>query len=306
MTFSNTVTQTEKPSCLEELVGAVASIEIELPKKIPDGRLTYFGINHIAKALRNHGLRFPKALVDAIVYLGGNSLDQQLSANLHQWKQILVEFLTANREFLEPVYRTGRFLPPFPISFEDVSSRLQKLFLILAGSAGVKNPGNLIFVSEGKKGSGYTDAVVVLLPVGKHENHLIAATVRRRRWYIPPAKADENFREFRRRVGKALRRFGSEKAKIANETYIMVGRYTGGVRGFFRRKGISKSKQAVLVFDDRKRSWFVLLIRFLRNLFSKRLSRQEESTRNVFGVVAERMRILRAYLNVLGNAESLF
>ncbi len=92
---------------------------------------------------------------------------------------------------------------------------------------------------------------------------------------------------------------------MANETYVMVGRYTNGVRGTLKRKGYSKSKRAVLVFDDRKRPWFLLLVRFLRNLFSKRLSRQEESLgdRKPYGIVAQRMRLLRAYLSVLNRAE---
>ena len=101
----------------------------------------------------------------------------------------MIDFLQANRDFLEKVYSSGRFLPPFSISFEDVSSKLQEVFIRLAKSAGIKNPKNLVAIREGR-----TNTIVMLLPVTKNEFHLIAATTRDRRHYIPPSKADVNFR----------------------------------------------------------------------------------------------------------------
>jgi|Deesub1362B_J571_1020462.scaffolds.fasta_scaffold00743_10 hypothetical protein len=242
------------------------------------------------------GIRFPKALLDALMYYGFQGTAREAA-----------EFLDLNREIFEPVWRSGRFLPPFSFDFEDVSSKMQVLFLQMLSAAGIQKPGDYIFLSQGKKGYGYTDTLVLFIPISSHEYHMVALTVRKRRWYIPPSKALENLREMYRRTQKLGAKANRYRGKVANETFVMVGRYTNGVRGTFRRKGYSKSKRAVLVFDDRKRSWFLLLLRFLRNLFSKRLNRQEErlGDKTAFGVVAERMRILRSYLGVLDRAESL-
>ncbi len=240
--------------------------------------------------LRSQGVRFPKALLDALTYYGFKGTAKEAA-----------EFLDLNREIFEPVWRSGRFLPPFSFDFEDVSSKMQVLFLQMLSAAGVKQPGDYIFVSEGKKGYGYTDTLVLFIPISSKEYHIVAITVRKRRWYIPPSKALENLREMYRRTQKLGAKANRYRNGVANETYVMIGRYTNGVRGTFRRKGYSKSKRAALVFDDRKRYWFVLLLRFLRNLFSKRLNRQEMSLgdREAFGIVAERMRMLRSHLSVL-------
>lgn len=240
--------------------------------------------------LRSQGVRFPKALLDALTYYGFKGTAKEAA-----------EFLDLNREIFEPVWRSGRFLPPFSFDFEDVSSKMQVLFLQMLSAAGVKQPGDYIHLSPGKKGDGFTDTLVLFIPITRHEVHMVALTVRKRRWYIPPSKAQENLNQLVRQVKGVRGRAGQHKKRAANETYVLIGRYTSGVRGAFRRKGYSRSKRAALVFDDRKRYWFILLLRFLRNLFSKRLSRQEESLgdRKPYGIVAQRMRMLRSHLSVL-------
>ncbi len=286
----------------DELLDAILT---ELLEVTPKGDVKQV-LDTIARELRKQGFRFPKALVDAIHHLVRVDFIHSLEncRDLKSFKRSsLIDLLIANREFLESVYHSGRFLPPFRISFDDVAAKLQVLARNLLASVGMRrNFGDLVQISYGKRGFGYTDAIVILLPVGRREVHLIAATVRKRRWYIPPSKADENFREFRRRVQKILKRH-PEARKIANETYVMVGRYTKGVKGFFRRKGLSRSKQAILVFDDRNRPWFMLLVRFLRNLIRRRLDRQMEALggREPFGEVAERTRFFSAYLGVFDS-----
>lgn len=277
-------------------------------------------LDGVAEQLKEQGIRFPKPLRDAMVHLFGREelppvkpgLPREEMLERHrerfvkcvlQWAcpSYIAEMLELNREFFEPVWRTGRFLPPFSIDFEDVSSKMQMVFLQMMSAAGIQRPGEYIYLSPGKKGDGYTDTLVLFIPISRHEVHMVAITVRRRRWYIPPSKAQENLNQLVRQVKGVKGKPGQHKKRAANETYVLIGRYTRGVKGAFRRKGYSRSKRAALVFDDRKRYWFVLLLRFLRNLFSKRLNRQEMSLgdRKAFGIVAERMRVLRSYLSVL-------
>lgn len=242
--------------------------------------------------LEQRGVRVPKTLVDAIRFYRFEGTGEEL-----------YEFLQAMRDVFEPVWRSRRFLPPFSVEFEDVSSRMQELFISMLKEAGVRNPGDYIYLSE----SYYTPVLVLFIPISKHEVHMVALTVRRRRWYIPPSKAQENLNQLVRQVQGAKGRAGEHKKRVANETFVLIGRYTRGVKGAFKRKGYSRSKRAALVFDDRKRGWFILLLRFLRNLFSKRLNRQEESLgdKRPFGDVAERMRVLRSYLSVLDRILAL-
>ncbi len=317
---SYTNPQTHQDS-FDDLLRAMREAEITIPPDFPefewDGKTPIFfpngirpidGLEHIAKELRRQGIRFPKALVNAVAFIADIVWAINLTGQLRNWKEILIPFLDANREIFEPVYRTGRFLPPFSLSFDEVSSKMQNLFINMLRNAGIRgDPYEYIYISEQRKGEfGFTNALVLFIPISKHEVHMVALTVRRRRWYIPPSKANENLRQLVRQVQGVRGRPRWHKKKVANETYVLIGRYTRGVRGTFKRKGYSRSKRAVLVFDDRKRSWFVLLLRFLRNLFSKRLSRQEESLgdKKPYGVVAERLRRLRSYLSVLGRALS--
>lgn len=110
-----------------------------------------------------------------------------------------------------------------------------------------------------------------------------------------------NFREFRRVVGRILKGISVHvRRRIKNETYIMIGRYTSGVRGFFRRKGVSRSKQAVTVFDDRNRNRFMLILKFLKNLFFNMIDRQLKSIKGTpYGEVKERLETLSSYYEVL-------
>ncbi len=281
MTTTETSTTHQGPS-FDDLIDTIRDIE-ECAE-----------LDHVVELVRARGIRFPKALVDALRYYLGRGLEDCEPSQI-------AEILELNREIFEPVWRTGRFLPPFSIDFEDVSSKMQMLFLQMLSAAGIQRPGDYIHLSPGKKGDGFTDTLVLFIPITKYEVHMVALTVRRRRWYIPPSKAQENLNQLVRQVKGVRGRAGRHKKRAANETYVLIGRYTSGVRGAFRRKGYSRSKRAALVFDDRKRYWFVLLLRFLRNLFSKRLNRQEMSLgdREAFGIVAERMRMLRSHLSVL-------
>lgn len=314
MTATNTLTTHQ--STFDDLLEAIRNAKITAPTTVPghfSAEGEYFEetqlqwiLGYVAKQLREQGIRFPKALVDAMTYyFKGDSRGEELLI-LWTTPEYIAEMLEANREIFEPVWRSGRFLPPFSFDFEDVSSKMQVLFLQMLSAAGIQKPGDYIFLSQGKKGYGYTDTLVLFVPISSKEYHMVALTVRKRRWYIPPSKALENPREMYRRTQKLGAKANRYRGKVANETYVMVGRYTNGVRGTFRRKGYSKSKRAVLVFDDRKRSWFILLLRFLRNLFSKRLNRQEESLgdKKPFGIVAQRLRLLRSYLSVLGKTLS--
>ncbi|RLI76270.1 hypothetical protein DRP04_12790, partial [Archaeoglobales archaeon] len=106
-------------------------------------------------------------------------------------------------------------------------------------------------------------------------------------------------REFRRNVDRTLKGISrAARNRIRNETYILIGRYTAGVRGFFRRKGLSKSKQAITVFDDRNRNWFVLILKFLKNLFYKRVDGQLRSGA-IYGEAAERLKNLQTYAQLI-------
>ena len=264
-----------------------STIEVDADAANVDPEETF---DYLVKQLRKQGVKFTKPLANAIKKTGHH----REIIRSETWLQDLIKFLHANRDFLEKVYSSGRFLPPFSISFEDVSAKLQTVFINLAKSVGIKNPGNLIAISEGR-----TDVIVLLLPITKNEFHLIAATVRRRRWYIPPSKADENLREFRRNVDRTLKGISrAARNRIRNETYILIGRYTTGVRGFFRRKGLSKSKQAITVFDDRNRNWFVLILKFLKNLFYKRVDGQLRSGA-IYGEAAERLKNLQTYAQLI-------
>lgn len=274
----------------------IAQLETVDPSTIEIGRNTdpENAFDTLVKQLRKQGVRFTKPLANAIKQ---TKFHMEIVRSV-TWLQDLIDFLQANRDFLEKVYSSGRFLPPFSISFEDVSSKLQEVFIRLAKAAGIKNSGNLVAIREGR-----TNTIVMLLPVTKNEFHLIAATTRDRRHYIPPSKTDENFREFRRDVGRILKGISVHvRRRIKNEMYIMVGRYTSGVRGFFRRKGVSKSKQAVTVFDDRNRNWFMLILKFLKNLFFKRIDRQLKSIKGTpYGEVKERLETLSNYYEVLSR-----
>ncbi|MEM2191581.1 MAG: hypothetical protein QW540_09170 [Archaeoglobaceae archaeon] len=241
--------------------------------------------------------RFPRALARAIEYYSKKTKWQ---------KDELIEFLEANRDLFEKVYRTKRFLPPFQIDFSEVSTKLQEHFFIMAKKAGVKNPGDYIYLSEQKRGEfGYCDALVLMIPISNNEVHLVAVTTRNRKWYIPQSKARQNLNQLVKQVKGVKGKVKREMRNVANETLVLIGRYTKGVKGEFQRKGLSKSKRAVLVFDDKNRNWFVLFMRFLQNLFAKRLNRLLEKLegKQPYGEVAERINFLSAYLSVFKEFE---
>ncbi|MEM3139801.1 MAG: hypothetical protein QXU17_06350, partial [Archaeoglobaceae archaeon] len=125
---------------------------------------------------------FPRALARAIEFYSKKTKWQ---------KDELIEFLEANKDLFEKVYRTKRFLPPFRIDFAEVSQKMQEIFISMAKQAGIKNPGDYIQLSEQKRGEyGYCDALCFLIPISRNEVHTVAVTVRNRRWYIPPSKAN--------------------------------------------------------------------------------------------------------------------
>jgi len=255
-------------------------------------------LENIAKDLKKQKVKFPKALINAIEFYSKKK----------DWKtNELAEFLEANRDIFERVYLSGRFLPPFGVDFSDVSGKLQEMFILMAKRAGIKNPGDYIYLSEQKRGEyGYTSTIILLIPISSSEVQLVAATVRSRRWYIPPSKAQQNLNQLVKQI-KGTKKLRREMKKVENETLVLIGRYTSGVRGVFQRKGFSKSKRAVLVFDDKKRDWFVLFRSFLLNLFSKRLNKLMESlgNRKPFGEVAERIEILQAYLSFFNDQDRI-
>ncbi|MEM4291704.1 MAG: hypothetical protein QXD49_04310 [Archaeoglobaceae archaeon] len=241
---------------------------------------------------------FPRALARAIEFYSKKT----------KWRKYeLIEFLEANKDLFEKIYRTERFLQPFPIEFHEVSSRLQQIFIIMAKRAGIRNPGDYIFLSEQKRGFGYCDAVVLMIPISRSETHLVAVTTRSRKWYIPPSKANQNLGQLVRQIKGVKGKVKREMKKAMNETLVLIGRYTKGVRGAFERKGLSKSKRAILVFDDRNRNWFILFMRFLQNLFSKRLSKLVEKLegKQPYGEVAERINFLSSYLSIFKEFERM-
>lgn len=242
--------------------------------------------------LREQGVRFTKPLINAIKH---TSYHRELIRS-ETWLQDLIDFLQANRDFLEKVYSSGRFLPPFSIDFYDVSDALQRLALRMMMANGVRDPGKYIFVSPE---SWRTQIVVILLPVTNNEFHLIAATVHRRRWYSPPSKAEEHLRGFNNAVKRALKAFPAEvRKRIRSTTYIMLGRYTRNVRGGLKRIGMHPAKRAVLVFRDKR--WIQHVYTFLKNLYSRRLGWLRKRIKGEpYGEIKQMYDAFRAFVEAL-------
>ncbi len=283
----------------DEFISQLKSIELDLENELDPHTV----FSRLLGELKKRGLHFPKPLIDAIEYLGGRDFAAQIAKEPQNWKELLIEFLIGNRIFLEPVYKSGRFLPPIE-SFDSASSKIQCVYINMIRrlrAAGI-NVRPLISFYHGR-----TDVVTLLIPVSSRENHLIALTVRRRRWYIPPSKADQNIRELMRSARKALRGINiGERRKIINETYILIGRYTKGVKGRIVSKGCKdglKARRGFLVF--RGPDWIFRLVSFLRNLFEKRLSQLRAGTEKLYGYLAEMENFLSIYVNYLSEERKI-
>ncbi len=139
----------------------------------------------LVKQLRKQGVKFTKPLANAIKQ---TKFHREIVRS-KTWLQDLIDFLQANRVFLEKSILRDAFYLLFLSLLKMFPLSCRRFFIRLAKSAGIKNPRNLVAIREGR-----TNTIVMLLPVTKNEFHLIAATTRDRRHYIPPSKADVNFR----------------------------------------------------------------------------------------------------------------
>ncbi|RLI81554.1 hypothetical protein DRP04_05850 [Archaeoglobales archaeon] len=248
--------------------------------------------DELVSRLAERGIKLRKPLCDAIKYFGfHNWMPKEPAKALEE----LIEFLKANREFLGRVYESGKFYRPFEIDFYDVSDAMQRLALRMMMANGVKDPGKYIFVSPE---TWRTKVVVVLLPVSEEEFHLIAATVHGRRWPSPPSKADEHLRGLSYAIRRVLKMYPPVRKRIRGQTFILIGRYTRGVRGGMKRRGYAPIKQAVLVFRNKR--WLQHLKEFLTGLFSKRLSRLQKRLRSSpYGVIKQMCDAFSAFLEAL-------
>ena len=109
---------THKEPSFDDLLRALDSVQAD-------------NLDEVLTALRQRGIRVPKALIDAIQIYNFDGTNEEL-----------YEFMQAMRDVFEPVWRSRRFLPPFSIAFEDVSSQMQQIFINMLLQSGITNPGD--------------------------------------------------------------------------------------------------------------------------------------------------------------------